>query len=120
MCLLSLEAAGPDGALQLQWTGDIPLQWRFQQIYPLARTVGPDAVCDLCSVVRGKWLELQLLIVPNNLVVRYREAVEIVVSVQARAHEGVSPIKRLRIRWDGGWSDDDDDMLNHAVIEEIA
>ena len=117
--LIRLEEPGPDGELKLKWAGDVPLRWKFQEIHPIARTVGPYADSDLCSVVKGKWLELHPLIVPNNLPARRREKTDIVVSVQARSNEGESNIRRFRISWDGQWEDGESEMIHHLVVKEF-
>lgn len=117
--LLHLEELGPDGELRITWSGDIPLQWRHQEIHPLARTIGPAADCDLCSTVKGKWVELNPLIVPNNLTARRREATTMVVSLQARANEAQSAITRFQISWDGKWADGDTEMSSHLVVKQV-
>ena len=119
--LIRVEEPGPDGALQVKWASDVPIKWKFQEINPLVRTVGPAADCDLCSVVKDKWLELHPLIVPNNLarIVRRREAVDMVVNLEARSNEATSFIKRFRISWDGKWEDGDTEMTHHLVVKEI-
>jgi len=117
--LMRLEEPGPDGELTLKWAGDVPLRWKFQEIHPISRTVGPSADCDLCSVIKGKWLELHPLIVPNNLPARRREKTDLVVSVQARSNEGESDIRRFRISWDGQWEDGESEMIHHLVAKEF-
>jgi len=116
--LLRVEEPGPDGDLKLAWSGEIPIRWRHQEIHPLARTIGPPADCDLCNVVKDKWIELSPLIIPNNLNARKREAVTMVVSLQARANEGESEITRFQISWDGKWEDGDIEMGRHLVVKE--
>lgn len=117
--IIRLEEPGPDGELLLKWAGDVPLRWKLQEIHPISRTVGPPADCDLCSVIRGKWLELHPLIVPNNLPARRLEKADLVVSVQARSNEGESNIRRFRISWDGRWEDGEMEMIHHLVIKEF-
>ena len=117
--LIRLEEPGPDGELQLKWLGDVPLRWKFQEIHPLSRTVGPAADCDLCSVVRGKWIELHPLITPNNLEAKRRGTTDMVVSLQARSNEGESKIHRFRISWDGQWQDGGREMAQHLVVKEV-
>lgn len=117
--LIRLEEPGPDGELQLKWLGDVPMRWKSQEIQPLSRTVGPVADCDLCSIVKGKWLELHPLIVPNNLPARRREKADMVVSLQARSNEGESNIYRFRISWDGQWQDGESEMVHHLVTKEL-
>ncbi len=117
--LLRVEEPGPDGALKLTWSGEIPIQWMHQEIHPLARTIGPAASCDLCSVVKGKWIQLHPLIVPNNLSAVRREPATMVVSLQARANEGESEITRFQISWDGQWEDGETEMANHLVVKQL-
>ena len=121
--LTRLEEPGPDGQLQLKWTGEVPLRWTHQEIMPLERTVGPDATCDFCSVVKDKWLQLHPLIMPNNLAeIAFRRVpakVDMTVSLVARSSEADSPIKRLQIAWDGRWSAGEAEMAQHLVIKEL-
>lgn len=117
--ILRVEEPGPDGTLQIVWAGELPIQWTHQAIYPLARTVGSAAYCDLCSVVKGKWLQLHPLIVPNNFKAQYRNATTLVVSLQAKGNEGESPIARFQIAWDGSWEDGDTEMTRHLVVKDV-
>jgi hypothetical protein len=117
--LLRIEEPGPDGELQVTWSGEIPIQWTHQQIYPLARTVGPAASCDLCSVVKDKWVQLHPLILPINFAVQRKGPAILVVSLQARGNEDESAISRFQIAWDGAWQDGDTEMARHLVVREI-
>ncbi len=117
--LIRVEAPGPDGALQLLWSGDMPINWKFPQLHPLARTIGPDADCDLCSVVEDYWLELHPVIVPGNLKTKYREPVTLVVTLQARYSEGVSDLFRFQIAWDGKWDAGEVEMKKHLAVKEL-
>lgn len=116
--LTRVEEPGPDGDLTTTWTGDIPLQWRNQNLYPPERTIGPAFDCDLCNVVEDKWVEIRPLIFPNNLVTRRKEATNIVLTLQARANEGESAIKRFQIAWDKKWEAGDMEMAKHLVVKE--
>lgn len=118
--LTRLEEFGPDGEPIIKWSGDIPLRWKFQEIHPLVRTIGPAADCDLCSVVKGKWIELHPLVVPNNLQAHRAGKADFVVSLQARSNEGESKIHRFRISWDGQWHDGENEMANHLVVKEVS
>jgi hypothetical protein len=117
--LLQVEEPGPDGRLQVRWNGDIPLGWRHNSIFPPFRVVGPDAFADLCSVVRGKWIELHTLVSPFNLETRRRQAATLVVSVQVHATETNSNTLRLRISWDGGFAGGAQEMRRHLTVEEV-
>jgi hypothetical protein len=117
--LLSVEEPDADGANVVVWTGDVPFRWRHQEVFPTLRTIGPDASADLCSVVKGKWLQLQTLIAPNNLEVIRRGPTTFTVSVQARSNEGDSSVVRFRIAWDGKWQDGAQEMQRHLVITRL-
>jgi len=117
--VLRVEEPGPDGRLQIRWTGDIPLGWRHGNVLPFLRVVGPDTYADLCSVVRGKWLQLLMLIVPSVLELPKSEATNMVVSVQAQATETTSNILRVRISWDGGFDTGAQEMRRHTTVEEV-
>ena len=119
--LTRIEDPGPDGDLQLRWATEVPVKWKFQEIQPLSRTVGPHADCDLCSVVKNKWVQLHPLIVPNNLTefARRRERFDMVLSFEARSAEASSSPKRIKISWDGQWHDGESEMAKHLVIREL-
>lgn len=117
--LLRLEEPGPDGEFRSTWVGEVPLRWRNQETVPLLRTIGPSADCDLCGVVKDKWLELLTLIAPFNLDVKRREGSSIVLSVQARGNEADSKILRVQISWDGKWEDGALEMKSHLTIKVL-
>jgi hypothetical protein len=121
--LVRIEEPGPNKAPQTRWSGDVPLKWQWHEIHPLQRTVGPEAVCDLCVVVKDKWLSIETLIQPQALdEFRIRRAgtpIDITVMLQARAAEGSSPITAFRISWDGHWDDGDAEMARRLIIEKV-
>lgn len=117
--LKRIEELGPDREYHITWSSDIPMNWRHQEIFPVARTFGPDADCDLASVVEEKWLELHTLIKPLVLKARYREPVDIIVTLQAKSEQGESNILRINLAWDGKWSEDEKEMMRHLVVKEL-
>lgn len=118
--LLAVEEPDASGRSEVVWSGDVPLRWRHQEVFPTLRTVGPDTCADLCSVVRGKWLQLQTLIAPHNLDVVRRSPTTMIVSIQARSNEADSNIARLKIAWDGKWHDGAQEMQKHLVVTEVS
>lgn len=110
---------GPDGRFHTTWNAVVPMRRRFQEFLPLTATIGSPADYDLCCVVKGKWLELCPLIVPNNLQARWRQAVRFRVQLQARSVEIDSNPALFEIAWDGEWSDDSAEMSRHLVIKQI-
>lgn len=116
--LIRIEELGPDGAWQITWAGEVPLRWSLQEIRPLTRVIGPPAICDLCSVVKDKWIELHPLIVPHNLapIARRRDHVQMIVTLQAQAAEASSDLVRIKFAWDGRWEDGEAEMAKHLII----
>lgn len=117
--LIRIEEPGPDGELQITWTGELPIEWTHQAIYPVARTIGAAASCDLCSVVKDNWIRLHPLLSPHNLTVKWPGPTQLTVSLQARGNEGESAISRFHIAWDGKWADGDSEMTRHLIVKDI-
>lgn len=117
--LLRVEEPGPDNVLQTKWAGELPLIWTHQSIFPIARTIGPSATIDLCSVLQGKGIYLHPLIEPINFQLQYTNAVSLILSLQAKANEGESDISRFKIAWDGKWEDGDNEMAQHLIVKDI-
>jgi hypothetical protein len=117
--LLQLEKPGPDGALNIVWTGEIPLNWRHQSVHPAVRTIGASADCDFISVVKGKWVELQPMIEPFNLEKRMKENGIFVATVQAKSREVDTPKVRIKVSWDGKWHDGKSEMGSHLVVQNV-
>ena len=119
--LIRLEEPGPDGQLQIKWASEVPLRWMHQEVYPVTRTVGPNADADLCSVLKQNGAQLHPLIMPNNLATyaQRQAAFDMVLSFQARSQEEASPIKRIPISWDGKWQDGEAEMAQHLVVREL-
>lgn len=117
--LLHVEEPGADGQFVVSWSGDIPVGWRHQQLFPPFRTIGPEADVDLCSIVKGKWLQLHPLIVPFNLDVVRRQPVTLILSLQARSNECDSAVLRVQVSWDGQWHDGAQEMRRHLVFKGV-
>ena len=118
--LLQVEEPGPGGTLQVTWTGDIPLVWRHQQIYPLTRTIGAAAECDFFSVT-DKWVSTHLAMAPIEFsyLQRREPFTGVVFTVQARSAEVDTPAKRFRVSWDGKWVPGEAEITRHFEIQEL-
>ena len=117
--LVKVEVPGNGGTVLEQWTGDIPLRWRYQESNPVVRTIGPDAQCDLFNVVRGKWLELCPLFRPEELPGRWKGGVTIRLTLQLRSLElDLSPMT-IHVAWDGEWDDGEAEMKRHVAIQVL-
>lgn len=119
--LSRIEEPDAAGRLKVTWTGDIPLTWRFQEVHPVARSIGPEADCDFIAVAKGDTLSAQTMLVPFNFPLYGRKPPisGVVVTVQARSAEVDSPPKRFKISWDGNWAEGAEEMARHLVIEDI-
>lgn len=115
-----MEEPDAAGEFKVMWLGEIPIRWRNQEIKPLVRTIGHAEDCDLCSVVKDKWLELHPLISPFALDTRRKSACQLIVTLQARGVEADSNLLRVKIAWDGKWSDDAEEMAHSMVVKEVS
>jgi hypothetical protein len=119
VALMRVEELTAGGALAVSWAGDVPLTWKHQQLYPVLRTVGPASDVDLCTVVKGKWLQLHPLIVAHSLAVVRRGPTKLVLSVQAQSNECESNVLRVAVSWDGNWHDGAQEMTRHLTIKVV-
>jgi len=117
--LLRVEEPDASGQDQITWLGDVPMRWRHQEIRPVALTIGPTTDCDLCSVVKDKWLQLEPLVVPHSLNARRRGECKFTVTLQARSIEVDSNLLRVQIAWNGKWSEDSDEMARNMVVKQL-
>lgn len=118
--LLRVDEQDADDNFRPVWSGEVPLQWRHQEVHPLTRTIGHTADCDLCNIVKGKWLSLTPLVEPANLEIQHRGATKMRLHLQVRAVEADSPQKIFQLSWDGDWDDGDKEMARHMVITEVS
>jgi hypothetical protein len=115
--LLQVEEPGPDGEPQVIWRGDIPFGWRHGVLFPIARTIGPNAFADLVSVRESRRLQLHLLIAPFNLEVVRDRASTLILTLQARGNEAESSPLRVKIAWDGEWNSGEVEMRRHMKVD---
>ncbi len=120
--ILLLQVQEPDatGEFKVVWTGELPLRWRHQEVQPLVRTIGSPADCDLCSVVKEKWIELHPLIEVFSLKSRRREKCRLLLTLQARSIESDSNMLQVEVAWDGEWTEDTEQMARHTVVKTIS
>jgi hypothetical protein len=118
--LIRLEEQDPSGAFQTVWSGEVPMNWRHQEVSPLTRTIGAEADCDLCRVEqKAKALTLLPLISPYNLNARRNGKCSMIAWVQAKSNRADSPLLRIKISWDGDWDDGEKEMKRHLVVEQL-
>jgi hypothetical protein len=114
--LLQVEELDAAGQFTTTWMGEVPLQWRYQELNPIHRTMGFPADCDLLSVVKNKWVELRPLYAPKDLPHRWRQECKFAVTVHARGVEVDSNRLRVEVHWNGEWSDDAEEMSKKLIV----
>ncbi len=118
--LLRIDQLGPDGEFRPTWNGEIPLLWQHSEVMPAFRTIGPAVNCALCSVVRGKWVGLHPLVMPQPFVDQYRAPANLRLQLQARSIERDSDHILIEIAWDGEWEDGEAEMARHMVVSVVS
>ncbi len=91
--------------------------WRHQQLFPISRTIGPQADIDLCSVTESRRLQFHLLLTPFNLNSTRTQPLSMVLSIQARADQADSPVLRINLAWDGQWHQGASEMRRHVAVK---
>jgi hypothetical protein len=117
--ITQIEIPGPDTELMVSWSGEVPIRWRHHEVFPDARTIGPSVDCDLCSVMMDHGVSIHPIIKPFSLTTTWNQAVTFVISLQARSNESDSAICRIKISWDGEWSDGEKEMASHLVVKQL-
>lgn len=116
--LVQLDQSQPNGDFRTIWAAEVPISWRHTEAYPPARTIGPDADYNLCSVADGE-LSIYPLIHPKNLPIKWNGKTRIRLKLQARSIEVDSKVYSFDIEWDGVWVDDASEMRKHLRIQDI-
>jgi hypothetical protein len=118
--LTHFETRGPDGRPATHLSGGaLPLMWRNQPLHQISRAIGHATVADADLLfVREDFLQLTLMLVPNNLAANMRGDTHFWVTLVARGLEGESRSVRLQIDWDGKWDRGDTEMSRHVRISQ--
>ncbi len=117
--LLGVERREASGVFRMVWSGDVPLVWRHQQA-PAPQTIGPPSHADLFSVVKGDGLILHPVVVPLNLQARSKEAVHLILHLQARSTAVDSNFLAVEVEWDGQWADTRAELSNHLKLTAVS
>lgn len=127
--LTSVMLPSAGGGWHQAWSGEVPLTWSHPELYGVFRSIGVTPVdADLLSLIKDKWVELCVLIRPNALPHdsippihpgRWRDTMQIVVTVQVKATEGQSEPRLFHIAWDKSWEDGDEEIKRHLCIKPI-
>jgi len=128
--MTSILLRGAGGDWHQKWNGDAPLSWRNGALYPLLREVGATEIdADFFYLVEDKWLEVCVVdgARVNNIPTdsepfrpgRWRNKVEMIVTVQAKSTESKSAPYMFYVDWDADWEIGDKEILHHLKIKHI-
>lgn len=117
--LLRIEEPDASGRPATTWRGEVPILWSVNEAHPRERTIGYPALCDLCSLVKEKWLQLHPIIAVLAMKHQRREACDLTLHLQARGMEADSNLLCVRVTWDGGWEDDTEAMAKRLVVQVV-
>jgi hypothetical protein len=115
--LTSIREKNVQGEYIPKWSGEVPLRWRHQEIYPLFRAIGPEIDCDLASIVKDNGLVLHPILYPNNLTTVWSGAVNLIVTIVIRHRDGASPEHQVNITWDGDWATGENELAQHFNVK---
>jgi hypothetical protein len=128
--LTRIDSKAADSTFKPVWQGDAaPVWWRYQGENPEAgkpRTLGPPADLDLCYAIRdhlggrGPALHLRLGFIPVNLapLMEIRPNEPVILYFEARSDEVDSETLRVKVAWNGQWSEDNAEMAGNLTIDE--
>lgn len=88
-----------DGKDDPVWAGELPMRWRYQEQYPIHRTIGGPKQVDLCYTVGNQNLIIEPQIKAGEFPGEYSLAEKIALTVQARSVETDTCEYRIEIHW---------------------
>ena len=119
--LTKINKPAADGAFQgVAHSGPLQLTWQYPHFHPLFPTIGPDDICDLGDLQKGRCFKLSLHFFPNNFQGVLKEPGKMRVEIIAAADNAESKPLLIESAWDGQWSDDTNQMSKHLVIKEAS
>ena len=109
-----------DGTMCLSpLAGRIQLAWQFQGHNPQFQTIGADSSCDFGYLRKNEPFKLSTLYQSISFNGTVKAGEKIIVDLLALSDETESNVLKIEISWDGTWSDDAEEMVNHLVLKPI-
>jgi hypothetical protein len=100
-----------------QETYGVEPKWVFSSSSP--KNIGPDALCDILSIVDGGDCVLSSYIYPNNVNLFIKAGEIARIKAVAVAENTKSKVLTLEISWDGLWFKDGLQMKEHLKLKEL-
>lgn len=139
--LVRIDHQDASGTFKPVWQGDAArIWWRYEREDPHItpkRTVGPDLQLDLMFLEKdppvlhqpsqtfrragAPQLSLRLAFLAAKLepFLAFKPNRPVILHVQAQGDETDSEVFRVKVEWDGQWSDDDAEMERHLTCEAV-
>jgi len=109
-----------DGTMCLSpLSGRIQLAWQYQGSNPQFQTIGAESSCDLGYLRQNEPFKLSTLYQSISFDGTVKAGEKIIVDLLALSDETESNVLKIEISWDGSWSNDSDEMVNHLVLRPI-
>ncbi len=109
-----------DGTMYiLPLSGPIQLSWQYQGSNPQFQTIGAESTCDLGYLRQNEPFKLSALYQHVSFDGTVKAGERIIVDLVALSDEAESNVLKIEISWDGLWSDDSDEMINHLVVKQM-
>lgn len=115
--VISIQREESDGWQKKLEVYGVQLPWVFSDSQVL--NIGPEAKCDVISIVDKNDFKLAYYWRPNNVDPFFKARQAVRIEVIAVAENAKSKILSLEISWDGQWSKDDQEMKEHLNICEV-
>jgi len=115
--IISLQREEPGGWRTKQLVYGVQLPWAFSESQVL--NIGPEAKCDVLSIVDKHDFKLAYYWRPNNVDPFFKAGQAVRIEVMAIAENAKSKVLPLELSWDGQWSKDDQEMKEHLKIREV-
>jgi len=115
--VISIQRETSGGWQEKQIIYGVQLPWVFSDSQQ--KNIGPEAKCDLVSIVDKGDFSISYYMRPNNVDPFLRAAQTVRIEVVAVAENAKSKVLTLDISWDGQWSRYDREMKEHLKIREV-
>jgi hypothetical protein len=112
-------SSGVGSLVDKSFSGPLQLTWQFPENNPQTLLIGPDRVCDLGQMIKGKSFELMLYLTPNSFEHHVGPNERIRMELIAVGENGSSAPIFIEIFWNGKWNDDTIEMGHNLVVKEI-
>jgi hypothetical protein len=118
--LLQIEAPDAAGVFKPIWDGGAALGWRHEPNQQ-PKTIGHLAECDFCYIVKDQPPQIRLNpLVPGQAPNLFTGQFQLIFTMQAKGVEADSNRLRIKVSWNGQWSDIAEERSRNLVFEQLS